>query len=380
MYKLIIIAIIFVAIGAAIATLLIPQLNTAPKSSSQVEGAVAPSPTVRKDYQLELAAWIPDWATASGFESLKTKTEIITTISPVWYEVNPDGSLKRKLPANSQEILKFSKDHKVKVVPAIAMFDHDLFSLVLETPANFQNHVAAIMSEVNNNGYDGIDLDYESTKLIDKDLYFQFLITLAKQLHSAGKTLELSVLAKWTDDLVYPSLPETRQVQDWTELGKIADEIRIMAYDYTSASAKYPGPIAPVSWVEDVLKYAVTKLDPAKISLGVPLYSYEWSSDTQTPFFQPDFMANATAESVKAASYNFDTVSKIITMNKGETLDFEGEKLFMYKQQSGAVTSYRMLIYMDQNGIAQREALAKKYGLKGVVFWRLGGDGKLLQN
>ncbi len=380
MYKLIIIAIIFVVIGAAAATLILPRLNTSPKSNGQVEGTESPSPTPVRDYQLELAAWIPDWATASGFESLKNKTEIISTISPVWYEVNPDGSLKLKLPPNSQEILKFARDHKIKVVPAIAMFDHDIFSQVLETPANFQAHINAIMAEVSNNGYDGIDLDYESTKLTDKDLYFQFLSDLAQKLHTAGKTLEVSVLAKWTDANIYPSLPETRQVQDWTEIGKIADEIRIMAYDYTSASAKYPGPIAPVSWVEDVLKYAVSKLDPAKISLGIPLYSYEWSSDAQTPLFQPDFMSNATAETVKAASYNFETVSKIVSSNKGENLDFEGEKLFMYKQQTGTVTSFRMLIYMDQNGIAQRESLAKKYGLKGVIFWRLGGDGKLLQN
>jgi Predicted glycosyl hydrolase len=48
-----------------------------------------------------------------------------------------------------------------------------------------------------------------------------------------------------------------------------------MAYDYTSASTLYPGPIGPLNWIEQVMQYALTKAEPQKFVLGVHLYSYE---------------------------------------------------------------------------------------------------------
>ena len=64
--------------------------------------------------------------------------------------------------------------------------------------------------------------------------------------------------------------------QDYAAIGRAADQVRIMAYDYHWPTSP-PGPIAPLPWVRSVLKYAKSQIPARKIILGIPLYGYDWS-------------------------------------------------------------------------------------------------------
>jgi spore germination protein YaaH len=66
--------------------------------------------------------------------------------------------------------------------------------------------------------------------------------------------------------------------QDYAAIGRVADQVRLMGYDYHWNSSP-AGPIAPVSWIRAVLQYAKTQIPPSKIVLGVPLYGYDWVGD-----------------------------------------------------------------------------------------------------
>lgn len=322
------------------------------------------------------SGWIPSWGSSSGLDSLRRNNKLINSISPVWYELNPDGSLKTRYPAQRQDIINVAKESEIKLIPAIAMFDHELFTKVLQSQENLDRHVDSIVRTVIDNHYDGIDLDYESTKLSDKTKYFEMLQKLSSKLHESDKQLIVTVIAKWGDDIVYPSLKETRQVQDWNEISLYADQIRIMAYDYTFARSKFPGPIGPLNWIDEVLKYAVTKVNPEKLILGIHLYSYEWKGDTNEPLpFIANYMGNSNG-SVDASSYVYSQVKNILKDHDGNAYKFEGEEVFEYKKDG----IYRSLVYISPQGVLDRTDLAMKYKLGGVVFWRLGGEDELLTN
>jgi spore germination protein len=64
--------------------------------------------------------------------------------------------------------------------------------------------------------------------------------------------------------------------QNFAAIGRVANQVRIMAYDYHWATSA-PGPVAPLPWVRSVLKYAKSQIPAHKIILGVPLYGYDWS-------------------------------------------------------------------------------------------------------
>ncbi|MBD3362662.1 hypothetical protein GF362_03000 [Candidatus Dojkabacteria bacterium] len=337
------------------------------------------------NHELTYVGWIPDWASESGYESLQLNSQLINQVSPVWYKVNEDGTIQSTYEEKNQKLLfDLVNENNIELIPSIIMFDHELFSEVLNDERKLEIHIKNIVDEVVEQNYHGIDLDYESTQLDDKDKYFEFLELLSFALHAQDKILSVSVVPKWGDNISYSYLPETRQVQDWNMIKDYADYIRIMAYDYTYTNAKYPGPIAPLEWVEQIVEYGLGKIPKEKIILGIHLYSYEWSykkdnRKSQEIIFDADL--NEGIEDSITKSYTYAEVLNILDEYKGKTESYQGEKFFTYTTQNEDTdsTETRILVYIDQNGIKQRINIAKQYKLKGVAFWRLGDEKNLLQ-
>lgn len=368
-------------------------------SDDREESTPDPTPTTVQpttfvsdpNHEIMHTAWIPDWGSKDGLFSLKENVELFESISPVWYEVNTDGTLINKRPSAAGDISAVAKNNGILMIPAIAMFDHEIFTPVLQEEGNLDRHVESIMAEVEKHDYDGIDLDYESTKLSDKEKYFEFIEKLSTALHAQDKLLVVTVLAKWGDGVNYPSLRETRQVQDWSELAKHADEIRIMAYDYTFSKSQNPGPIAPIDWIELILNYAVLEIPREKIVLGVHLYSYEWWNEAEigasydsieypTFTFLPEPPKLEIDNPKTARSYTYSTVQSILRDYDGELMEFQDEQVFSYQKINGSTgrAEKRVLVFIDPAGVKARTELAREYNIKGVAYWRLGGEGELL--
>lgn len=344
---------------------------------------------LNSDQEFYYTGWIPSWGSAIGKTSLEANAQLFGSISPVWYGVNEDGSLMDRRPADYAAVEAVATEEGIELIPAIAMFDHELFTKVLQNEANFNRHVDQLVNMAANPDYAGIDLDYESTKLDDKDKYFEFIKKLDARLEALNKKLIITVLPKWGDNVTYPSLVETRQVQDWGRLAVYADEIRIMTYDYTFSKSAYPGPIAPLTWMRSVIEYAIEQVPEDKLVLGIHLYSYEWyleypskaeyEKSSQLSFTE-DTNNNPQDNPGQARAYTYNTVKKAIGENKGEEMDYEGERIFRYQKTNDSTGKYedRVLVYLSPQGVQERIDLAKEYNLKGVAFWRLGNEAELL--
>jgi spore germination protein len=135
-----------------------------------------------------------------------------------------------------------------------------------------KRQVAQIVSLAETNHYAGIDLDYENLQAGDRQAFTAFVTSLAAALHAKGKILSVALFAKTTNAGYAPR----NVAQDYAAIGKVADQVRLMAYDYHWPTSP-PGPIAPIGWVRDVIKYAKTQIPASKIVLGVPEYGYDWS-------------------------------------------------------------------------------------------------------
>lgn len=329
--------------------------------------------------QLQTSAWIPYWDFKRGLETLKQNPDKFDQVNPVVYELNEDGSLKKTKGNTYKPLQNYALQNNIDFVPSIAMFDHDLFSKVLQDEENLNRHVEAIINEIKENDFDGIDLDYESTKLDDKENYHRFIQLLERKLQSLederqkNLILSITVLTKWGDNTYYSSMRETRQVQDWNFFGQYADEIKIMAYDYTSQSSSEPGPIAPLYWIDQVLKKAIEEIPHEKISLGVHTYGYNWAASEVD--IDIEIEENLIADTVQADAYTYDQTQNIIGSYPGKK-DYDsaiGESIYTYKRDG----EDRILIFMNYQGLIDRNQLAADYGIKGVSYWRLGGDSLL---
>jgi spore germination protein YaaH len=304
--------------------------------------------------QVKMNAWIPSWAMNSGLKSLESKKEMFETVSPVYYEMASDGKLN--VNKNGLEKLKsITQGTSIKIIPSVAGFEAGPLSTVLNDQEKYDRQIDFLIKEVDDNNFDGLDIDYEAIFLKDKEKFYSFMERLSTAMKSRGKMLTIAVLSKWGDFINYGFMPETRQVQDYAKLAEYVDQLRIMTYDYTSQGSTSAGPIAPISWMEDVLSYAVKRVPANKVVLGVHLYGYSW----------------ANGEAGRALDYgqiaNLRNEGRVV-----DTLysDISKESLLRYNRDGKAYYAY----FASPQAVQERIELAARYGINGVAFWRLGDD------
>lgn len=330
-----------------------------------------PSPN---EGEVSQTGWIPSWGYEEGLESLQTNQKVFDRISPVWFDAVEDGSLTPLASYNNEDFISYCEDNDILVIPSIAQFDPEILAGIAD--GNIDKHVEAIITEVDDGKYDGIDIDYEATYLDDKEAYFEFLEKLSAQLHERSAILSVTVLPQWSDYAIYPSLSQTREVQDWTRIAALADEVRIMAYDYYFQSSYEPGPISPYYWDQIILEHALKHIPAEKIVLALPLYAYSFRIDEQTEISTDIFDGGERyGNERRVYAYTFSDIRDIADID-----DFEWDRVYYNNYSHDKVYEYfdgtndRVMYFNDYQSNQDRLALAKAYGIKGVAYWKIGGD------
>jgi spore germination protein YaaH len=227
-----------------------------------------------------VVASMPYWNINHGTTVVLGHRQDVTEASPWLYGLSNSGQINTQYPPReaasvAAEIKRLRGAGKL-IVPSIANITGGKWSYgsvgrMLHSPELMAAHVTAIVALVQRNQYAGIDLDYENLHAADRQAFSAFVTRLAHALHAKGKVLSVAVFAKTTKAGTDPR----NVAQDYAAIGRAADQVRLMAYDYHWESSA-PGPVAPISWVRAVLRYAKTQIPASKIILGVPLYGYDW--------------------------------------------------------------------------------------------------------
>ncbi|SRR5260221_50941 len=342
----------------------IASLNTVKKEPKNVDDIV-------------VGGWIPDWGMGPGFDSLQNNLDV-KSISPFWFDCSDNGDLVENGHTNWSDMLQYVKDNSIELTPTITCFDRDIITKILNNPESLKTFIDKTMFNVETYNYDGVDLDIEAFYLNDKKLFFNYLAELKDRLNKDNKKLIVSILPKWANNRDYPNFWETSRVEDYKRIGDLADEVRIMAYNFSSANASQAGPIGPLEWQDEIIRYAINSGIPRnKIVLGVHLYAYDWSTREMAPDIM-NYYDNTTLHSSggeKADAFYYATTENI--MNKyGLDVKFNdtwGEAVGTYNYFG----QKRIVVFMDQKSLHLRKQLAADYGIKGIYYWKLGGEGSL---
>lgn len=324
-----------------------PGLDT-PQTGFDTAPAGTPAaqqPTEQSDFDVSI------WAPLAGFleqQTMQQNADVLDEINFFWYTLGADGDIDGG--AMASQAVQVARDAGLRVVPSIVNggFDPQRVSLVVNDPARRAQHIQDILALVRDNGYDGIDIDYESLNPADRDAFSLFIEELAAALHAEGKLLSIAVHAKSDDAGAWSGAA----AQDWTRLGAAVDMFKIMTYDFHNAASE-AGPIAPLDWVDDVLSYAATVVPPEKTWMGVPVYGYDWAGGG-------------------GRSLNWRQALKLVEQNSAQPQrdPASGEMWFSYNGGSNTVW------YNDGETLAGRLALlAEKHPhVAGIAIWPLGGE------
>jgi len=305
-----------------------------------------------------VAVWMPtSWDRDRARAAWTAYREDIDELSPVWYQLDAsgDGSINTYSGARDQTLIDEVHQQGALIIPLInnsyaGGMDPAPVSKVINDDAVRAAHIQTLVNEVVTYGYDGIDIDYEMLEGTDRDAFSLFIEELAAALHQEGKILSIAVHPKTWDWRARGG----SVAQDWSRIGPAVDRFRIMTYG-VHWSGSDPGPIAPVPWMRDVLKYATSVVPHNKVYVGIHLYGLNWP------------------EEGGAGSLTWDSAQALL-QREGISPSWEetaSEPWFTYPDGSGG---QREVWYANGASVSARLDLVRDYGLGGIAIWRLGGE------
>lgn len=397
----------FIMIAAALIFSMAPDMAHAATSSKTA--------TVART-KLEVSGWLPYWKTEQSVADVLPHLSQLTEVNPFGYTVKTDGTLNDALKVNDpswQKLFKAAKKAKVRVVPTIMWSDTNAIHTVLSDDTLRATHVAAIVKMVKDNGFDGVDIDYEGKKLATGPYYTKFLkeLSAAMAKDKANRWVMCTIEARTPPESLYASIPaDLAYGNDFKAINQYCDRVRLMTYDQDRADLKLNAankdglyaPISDAAWVKKVIELTIKDIDPKKLMIGVPTYgaiyqvmpNYDGSgySYTKTEAFNPGYAAQIAKEygitptRNSAGEMSLSYVPKELpkplpTQAALSALAPRGTSsanlaaagalaLVKAKKQQAPVT---LLSWSDAGAIAAKVALARQYGLRGVSVFKMDG-------
>jgi len=214
-----------------------------------------------------------------GMASLQAHTDAVTLLAPQCYGLDRAGALHGHLPPG---VLDVTRPGGVPLMPLVTNsgFDRSIAHALLHNGKAQGRAIISLAQLAEHDQYVGWQLDFENIDPADKLAYTRFVARVAARLHRDHRLLSVAVVPRFSD--IYPdsSSPgfhtgEWGAAFDFRGLGRVADFLVLMAYDQHTPLTP-PGPVAGYDWVEAALNYALRRVPPAKLLLGLPFYGREW--------------------------------------------------------------------------------------------------------
>jgi spore germination protein YaaH len=263
--------------------------------------------------------------------------------------------------------LNQAKKDGLKLSLLVQSGDEDAISQLMSDPVtnadNMMSDVAPVMKEY---GFTDLNLDIESVvnTSASAQIPFNQFATRVK------KHLDEEKLGTLSIDVIAYSLLKTR-LTDPVALGKIADSIIFMTYDYSYAGSYLAGPVAPINGagmdrdydVETAIKEALRIMPREKIILGIPLYGYEWETIASSS-------GSPVIPGTGQTASNRRVTEKLKDCSDCQTgVDETGGEPYVIFSVGGV---YHQIYYESIQSLAAKLDLAKKYKLGGTALWALG--------
>ena len=272
--------------------------------------------------------------------SMRAHADAMTGVAPYWFRATADGTLESK---QSQLAYDEARAAGLAVYPLVTN-KREATDAILGSEGMRTKTIDSIMRVIDEQGFDGINLDFELVPAHHKDNLTAFVTELYKRMKDKKKTLIVSVFPKVDVD------ESVHGAYDYDALSKQSDYLQIMAYDRQWATSE-AGAIAPIGWFEENLKYAIEHGGGAgKVIIGLSLYGYDWGGKAEA---ETVTYVDATVRAEKAgAQVQFDETDKA--------------PYFIYDDHE--------VWFEDERSMNAKLDVIAKYNPAGIALWRLGQE------
>lgn len=266
----------------------------------------------------------------------KLRFDIITHVNYAFAIPTKDGHvLPLENPALARAVIKKAHENGAKVCISLGGWSYEdipleaTFREGTNTPEKISTLAGEIVSLAEDFGFDGVDVDWEYPRTDDgsKEQYEAFISLLHDQLKPKGMLLTAAVLAG-VDSQNEP-IRSAAEAQDRPSFDKL-DWLNLMTYDCDGPQhSTYAFAVNSIKyWVED------RGFEPAKLNLGLPFYGRPFPGDYR-------LLLEADSEALEK-----------------DMVILDGKEIW----------------YNGRDTLRQKVALAKEYGLGGVMVWEISHD------
>ena len=287
------------------------------------------------------------------------------------YAMTPAGTIDSGgVNATTNSIIAFSKSKGLPLYPTVSDysnsyggFDPAVSNGMLATAAKRSAAVTNMVNLAVNNGFNGVNLDFEAVLPANKANYSAFVAALGTALRNAGKKLIISVPPMSAD-----GQPTYLAGYDYAAIGAAVDYFQLMTYDEvgpgwsSSPTAKWPGPEVGLDWMRAKLNYAVSRVPPSKVLEGLPSYGYDYSTGNRVDWSNYGSVIAAHPGAVlrydAVAATPYATWGTVTPINDGTAWS--------------SATAQPVLWYDNAASITAKTQLVGSMALGGTSVWAMG--------
>ncbi len=335
---------------------------SSPLGAGTFEALLPPqaSATAASSNSSQVVAAFYDPYQETGLASFRVAAPHLTHVMPAWVHLSRSGKeldlrdFDVAENPNNATVIQIANDKGVAIMPVLSNaaepdFDSGRVHALVSSPKAQQAIIGQLMAWLEQNHFQGLNLDFENVDPSDYPGCADFATRLGSELHSRG--LQLSV------DLEC----DTSGAQ-MRRLGKACDFSVLMAYDQHEQK-NGAGPVAAFNWTTDVLRKALQHIPANKLVLGVGNYGYDWNLDA------PQNNTDLTYQAAVMLAH--ETAGKT---SPSQAVDFDPDALnatFDYADASGQQHEVWML---DAASAWNSWKLMQRAHLRGGALWVLGSE------
>ena len=230
-------------------------------------------------------------------------------------------------------------------------FNNLLITTLVNNEEIIQTLLSNLLSTLLEKGFQGVDIDFEYILPEDRIPFADFVAQTREFLSPYGFHVSVALAPK-TSDSQQGVLYEGK---DYALLGSAADSVLLMTYEWGYTYGP-PMAVAPINKVREVVDYAVTRIAPAKIDLGIPNYGYDWPLPYVRGTSAAKVIGNVEAVQIAASAgvpIQFDEVAM--------------SPFFRYEKDG----LEHEVWFEDVRSIREKFSLLQAYGLRGMGYWQI---------
>ncbi len=230
-------------------------------------------------------------------------------------------------------------------------FSNYLINELVNSQTAIEQLNSNLLATLQEKGFQGVDIDFEYILPEDRVPFADFVAGVRDFLAPYGFQVSVALAPKTSDSqegVLY-------QGKDYGLLGKAADSVLLMTYEWGYTYGP-PMAVAPANKVREVVEYAVTRIEPGKIDLGIPNYGYDWTL--------PYIRGTSAARTIG----NQEAVQ--IAIDAGAEIQFDEVAMspFFRYEKNGELHE---VWFEDVRSYKEKFTLIPEYGLRGMGYWQI---------